>query len=100
MRVKESDVEGISKIREFIEEQSGIGLLTSAKLLNFELINLNNAGSECNWNANLKIDSLFLKDYDRVLSGIWFYSLGNMLSFPDTLSKKLDFTVNNSIMNK
>jgi len=88
------DTSDSATIHDFILGRSGIGLWRLAALQNYQIYHTYDFEMLYSWGANFASDSLFMTNVAFERSGVWFYSLANMLDMPDTVGRRLDFVLN------
>jgi tetratricopeptide (TPR) repeat protein/transglutaminase-like putative cysteine protease len=78
-------------IAELVRSHSNIGLWARAKVDDYELDDsIWLTGEKFGWTASMSADSLFMKEQDLASANVWFYSVGEYLTVPDTIDRKLD----------
>ncbi|MGD8921796.1 MAG: DUF3857 domain-containing protein [Candidatus Zixiibacteriota bacterium] len=80
-----------SKLHDFIEEQSMVGIWTGTEIKDWELLDTAGPGLTYHWRATGSIDSVFMADFGTQELPLNFYLLGAMMSAPDTVDRKQDF---------
>jgi tetratricopeptide (TPR) repeat protein len=78
-------------LAEKIKNYTGIGFWTTADFLDYKLIDrLDDPGLRFSWTARMEMDSIFTKDASRAYVNLWFYTINDFLSLPDTAGRTLD----------
>jgi len=80
-----------TKLTEEIKGYTGIGFWRAAEFLDYQLIDqLTDPGSRFSWTARMEMDSVFTKEGTSTDVNLWFYSINDFLSLPDTTGRTLD----------
>jgi tetratricopeptide (TPR) repeat protein len=83
-----------SEVADMVKRYAGIGYWINTEFLGHEL-HENESESELRfgWTAHMEKDSLFIKPNTQVYVNLWFYSINDFLSIPDTTDRTLDVVV-------